>query len=96
MGGEDEGRRLAAIGHRRTGGKETGQKVSRYVIEDGPFPKAVAKPEGTGFKLRWQSRPSGEDEIRKKKAASKTKYSCPSCGTNAWGKPDTALICGEC
>jgi hypothetical protein len=35
-------------------------------------------------------------EERKKKAASKTKYTCEACGTNAWAKPDTALICGTC
>ena len=30
------------------------------------------------------------------KAASKTKYSCPGCGLNAWAKPETTLYCGEC
>jgi ribosomal protein S27AE len=33
---------------------------------------------------------------RKKKAASKTKYSCSDCDANAWAKPETRLICGEC
>jgi len=33
---------------------------------------------------------------RKKKAASKTKYTCPQCGANAWAKPQTLLICGAC
>jgi predicted SprT family Zn-dependent metalloprotease len=80
----------------KPGGKETGQKVSHYVIEGGPFAKAFAKLEATGFKLRWQSRVTAGDPVRKKKAASKTKYTCPACGTNAWAKPDTALICGEC
>ena len=28
--------------------------------------------------------------------ASKTKYTCPNCGLNAWAKPDAALICGGC
>jgi hypothetical protein len=31
-----------------------------------------------------------------KKAASKTKYTCPTCAANAWAKPDTSLICGDC
>ena len=77
------------------GGKETGQKVSHYIIENGPFQQAFAKLEATGFRLRWQSRPEGEAE-RRKKAASKTKYTCPDCGVNAWAKPETLLICGEC
>jgi protein-arginine kinase activator protein McsA len=45
--------------------------------------------------LNWQSVPFDGGE-RKKKAASKTKYTCPTCGTNAWAKPNTALICGAC
>jgi hypothetical protein len=52
------------------GGKETGQKVSHYVMTGGPFAQAFAKLEATGFKLRWQSRPTGDDPARKKKAAS--------------------------
>ena len=80
----------------KPGGKETGQKVTHYVIEGGAFSKAFAKLQGRGFKLRWQSRTAEGDPERKKKAASKTKYTCPGCGANAWAKPDTALICGEC
>lgn len=76
------------------GGKETGQSVSHYIIAGGPFAVAFAKLQATGFTLRWQSR--ADDSDRKKKAASKTKYTCPSCGQNAWAKPATALICGEC
>ena len=34
--------------------------------------------------------------VKQKKAASKTKYTCPTCGANAWAKPDTQLICGAC
>ena len=26
----------------------------------------------------------------------KVKYSCPTCKTNVWGKPDLKIICGEC
>lgn len=76
------------------GGKETGQSVSHYIIAGGPFAVAFAKLQATGFTLRWQSR--ADDSDRKKKAASKTKYTCQSCGQNAWAKPNTALICGEC
>lgn len=78
------------------GGKETGQQVSHYIVEGGPFAKAFAKLQVTGFTLRWQSRTAEADPTRKAKKASKTKYTCPSCGVNAWAKPDTQLICGEC
>ena len=30
------------------------------------------------------------------RAPSKIKYSCHSCKTNVWGKPNLALICGTC
>lgn len=33
---------------------------------------------------------------RSRKAASKTKYTCPLCGANAWAKPSSLLVCGAC
>ena len=47
----------------------------------------------------YHDRTGEDDEARKtrqKKAASKTKFTCPECGANAWGKPDLHLICGDC
>ncbi len=77
------------------GGKETGQKVTHYIIERGAFALCVARLKATGFAIRWQSR-GAEDQERQKKAASKTKYTCPGCELNAWAKPGAVLICGEC
>jgi hypothetical protein len=37
-----------------------------------------------------------EEKTRKKKTASKTKYTCASCDLNVWGKPEIKVICGEC
>jgi predicted SprT family Zn-dependent metalloprotease len=76
------------------GGKETGAKVSHYVVEAGPFAQAFLRLKATGFELRWQSR--SDDRDRQKKAASKTKYTCPNCEQNAWAKPGASLICGVC
>lgn len=75
-------------------GKEVGQSVTHYIVPGGPYARAYANLAATGFQLNWQSVPFSEQ--RKKKAASKTKYTCPACGTNAWAKPATALICGSC
>ena len=75
-------------------GKETGQKVTHYIIPGGRYAQAYIKLAATGFRLNWQSLPFAEE--RKKKAASKTKYTCPTCQANAWAKSDTALICGAC
>jgi hypothetical protein len=76
------------------GGKETGQHMTHYILPAGRFEVAYAKLAKTGLKLNWQSRQAGKDA--KAKAASKTKYTCPDCGLNAWAKPGATLICGEC
>jgi predicted SprT family Zn-dependent metalloprotease len=76
------------------GGKETGQSVTHYIIPGGVYATAYAKLESRGFQLHWQSAPAGQQA--KAKQASKTKFTCPDCGQNAWGKPDTLLICGVC
>lgn len=77
------------------GGKETGQKVSHYIIEGGAFDRACAawleQNPGTLYHDR-----AGDEETRKKKRASKTKYSCPDCQAAAWGKPDLHIVCGDC
>ena len=41
-------------------------------------------------------RDAAEREARERKAASKTRYTCPSCGANAWAKPGTRLACDVC
>ena len=76
------------------GGKETGQRVTHYIIADGAFAASFARLRSAGFALRWQSRV--DEGGQRKKAASKTKYTCPNCGRNAWAKPDSELICGGC
>jgi len=37
----------------------------------------------------WSQR---EGAVRK----TRTKYTCPSCGANAWGKPDLHIGCRDC
>jgi SprT-like family len=75
------------------GGKETGQAITHYILPGGPFARAYAKLAATGWKLNLQSaaRP-GENSGRN----SKTKFTCSSCGQNAWGKPDLAILCKPC
>jgi hypothetical protein len=77
------------------GGKQTGQSVTHYIIAHGRFDQAADALLAQGFRLQWQSAAWGE-ERGKGKNASKTKYTCPACGLNAWAKPDVHLICGEC
>jgi len=76
------------------GGKETGAKMSHYVVEGGAFSVALADLQSKGFTLNWQSR--GEIKDAKPKTESKVKYTCPNCEQNAWAKPGAMLICGVC
>ena len=78
------------------GGKETGQKMTHYIEQDGPFARACARLLAEQPAMLYHDRASEDAGARRKKAASKTKYTCPSCELNAWAKPDVRLICGDC
>ncbi len=79
------------------GGKRTGRNVSHVVEPKGRFEKACAKLLKSSFTIPWQALTREEEGKRaKSKTASKTKYSCASCSMNAWAKPETKLICGNC
>jgi predicted SprT family Zn-dependent metalloprotease len=79
------------------GGREVGQKVSHYIEAGGAFAQTCAELTSKGFDALYvELWGDGEAEKRKKKTASKTKYTCPACSANAWAKPQTSLICGDC
>jgi hypothetical protein len=79
------------------GGKETGQHVSHYIEAGGAFDRACADLVKLGFIVPYvELWTEGEEKTRKKKAASKTKYTCASCDLNVWGKPEIKVICGPC
>lgn len=75
------------------GGKETGQKVSHYVIVGGLFDNLYRTLQEQGITIDWQSISPAKKET---KPSSKVKYTCPGCEANAWGKPDLHIVCGEC
>jgi predicted SprT family Zn-dependent metalloprotease len=76
------------------GGKQTGQKVSHYIEKGGQFEQTVQKFLETYPAVLYQDMHDAEKS--RKKAESKTKYTCPSCHQNAWAKPNAALVCGTC
>jgi hypothetical protein len=80
------------------GGKETGQKISHYIAEGGPYQTAFAVLEAGGFgALYVELWAEGAGRAKRKaKNASKTSYTCPQCGLNAWAKPAAPLMCGDC
>ena len=77
---------------------QTGPKVSHVVIPGGAFDKACDELLATGVDITWTTheRSAADKALAKQKRASKTKFTCPDCGQNAWAKPDAHLICGHC
>ena len=69
--------------------------MSHYIDDSGRFAKACTAYLATAPAILYHDR-AGDGEARKKKAASKTKFTCLTCGQNAWAKPDAHLICGDC
>jgi predicted SprT family Zn-dependent metalloprotease len=76
----------------KPGGRETGQRMSHYIVKGGLYAAAYERLASTKFKLSWNS--ISEEETTKRQ--SKTKFTCPACHQNAWAKPDASLICGIC
>jgi hypothetical protein len=75
------------------GGKRTGQGMTHYVLEGGRFDAAfrAMPPE---YQLPWTSgRPA---DTAGPGPRDKVKYTCPTCGLNAWGKPGLPLGCMAC
>jgi hypothetical protein len=76
--------------------KQTGQKVTHSITDDGPFDVTCRNFLAHHPTALYHDRGEENPEKRKKKAASKTKYTCPGCELNAWAKPEAHLICGDC
>jgi hypothetical protein len=75
------------------GGREVAQKVSHYIETGRQFERACAVLVKRGFdQLYVKLWTDGGERARKKKAASKTRYTCPDCRANAWPKPDLPLV----
>jgi predicted SprT family Zn-dependent metalloprotease len=75
------------------GGKRTGQRVSHYIIDGGPFDVCWKRLADEGFALDWQDR---ADEQPAGKVKDKVKYRCVQCGLQVWGKPDLRIRCEDC
>jgi hypothetical protein len=77
------------------GGPRVGFKMTHYIADGGPFARAFARMP-RGFLLPWSSwEPDGGRKKKGPSPKSKTKYTCPRCGANAWGKPELHLVCGD-
>jgi len=56
-------------------GKRTGQQMTHYIAQGERFERSCAALLDKGFAIPWQA-VTGDEEMAKKKAASKTKYTC--------------------
>ena len=88
------------------GGKETGDSMSHYVMEDGPFERFARDMIAHGFAIEWREAPprqagltidgAGESaEDPKSRSGRRVKYTCPLCGLNAWARHGAKLDCHE-
>jgi len=91
------------------GGERTGVRMSHYIGPDGLFARVCAElvaQSTVSFVDRWSAQATqpgivtvtgGRDQKRRKsKVTSKTRFSCPGCKGNAWGKPDLRIDCRPC
>lgn len=87
------------------GGKETGDQMTHYIMDDGRFKAECKKLLDGGYRLTWaevmlqapaQAAPTGDDGTSLPDKSNRYKYHCVGCGLNVWGKPDIAIVCGKC
>jgi SprT-like family len=75
------------------GGKQTGQRVSHFIEDGGPFDRAWGELAGAGFKLDYQDQ-SVAHPIEPRRI--KVRYACPGCSIHVWGKPELRIACLQC
>jgi predicted SprT family Zn-dependent metalloprotease len=78
------------------GGKRTGQQMSHYIMEGGPFTVACKALLDKGLTITWTDRTREGQGGKPKTPNTRTKYTCPGCKLNAWAKPHITLSCGAC
>jgi hypothetical protein len=77
---------------------QTGTRVSHGIVPGGPFDLSCETLVSTGVSVNWRTGDVSQEAraLARKKRASKTKFTCPECGLNAWAKPDAAIGCWDC
>jgi hypothetical protein len=94
------------------GGKKTGQQMTHYIIEGGPFEIVCKGLLAENFKISWADRFVALDKLNpprpgpggsldpggepEPKTKTRVKYTCIKCGAAVWGKPNLKIICGHC
>jgi len=71
--------------------------LTTSLAEDGALLDALAEmPEDAIYP--WESMLQAQEDEKDKSSARgrRSKFTCPSCGAAAWGKPTLRLVCGDC
>ena len=77
------------------GGRKTGKSMADYAIEGGLFLQVVADmPKEFIYPL--VCRAELNLKAGSKPGKNKTKYTCPSCDSNIWGKAGLRVECSDC
>jgi len=91
----------------KPGGKELGDSISHYIIDDGRFERAAADLIKNGFHIEWREHRSRSDAPvviggdgnktapRGSRGGKRVKYVCTECGLNARSQHDANILCGD-
>lgn len=80
------------------GGRQTGRRVTHFIQPNGLFDLACETLLRSGVLVAYvqQGDEGGDEAVRARKAASKTRYTCAGCGLNIWAKPNARVGCLDC
>lgn len=71
-------------------GKETGRRVSHYIVDGGPYDQSYERLE---IAIDW----AALERVKKKKVREpKVTYACEDCEVKVRGKAGLNIVCGEC
>ena len=94
MGGEDEGDRPAAVHTGMVGGKETGQRMTHYIIPGGAVRAGVRQARGDRLETEPAKRASRRRARRHQ--AARPSSTVLAADEPGWGKPNSPPICTAC
>ena len=75
------------------GGKQTGQRVTHYIKDGGPYDTEWRRFASLDYTLDYQDQIGIQSGEQRKV---KVRYACPVCAIHVWGKPDLRLACLNC
>ena len=95
----------------KPGGKQTGERMTHYIIDGGPFHAVATALIASGFTLSWGdyvvpaeandgggqvAGPAGTRKRMSAASSGRVRFECPRCKSKAWGKPSLRVACADC